>query len=64
VASSLFYKDVDVNDVRFDVNKDVVDGILVDEAGSSLEEDAGKRTEKVDVNIDGEVAKGMDREAT
>ncbi|QCD78692.1 hypothetical protein DEO72_LG1g2328 [Vigna unguiculata] len=29
--AAFFYKDVDAGDVRFDVNKDVVDGVLVDE---------------------------------
>ncbi|QCE03494.1 hypothetical protein DEO72_LG8g1519 [Vigna unguiculata] len=37
---TFFYKDVDAGDVRFDVNKDVVDGVLVDEVESSLREDA------------------------
>ena len=39
---AFFYKDVDVSDVQFDVNKDVVDGLLMDEAESSPEEDAGR----------------------
>jgi len=30
--ASFFYGNVDVNDVRFDVNKDVVDRVLIDEA--------------------------------
>jgi len=52
--ATFFYKDFDVNDVKFDVNKDVVDGILVDEVESSLEEDVGKmaEAEKVDANPD------------
>jgi len=62
--ATFFYKDVNVNDVRFDVNKDVVDGVLMDEAGSSPEEDAEKRTEEVDVNVDGEPAKDAAQEAT
>ena len=62
--AAFFYKDVDVNDVWFDENKDVVDGVLVDEAGSSPEEDAGKRMEEVDVNVDDEVVKDADQEAT
>jgi len=41
--ASFFYENVDVNDVRFDVNKDVVDGVLIDEAESSPEEDGGRR---------------------
>ena len=53
-ADGLFFKDVDASDVRFDVNKDVVDGLLVDEAESSPEEDAGKTVdaEQADVNPD------------
>ena len=61
--AAFFYKDVDVNDVCFDVKKDVVDGMLVDEVESSPE-DAGKRAGEVDVNIDGEAANDVDREAT
>ena len=33
--ASLFYENVDANDVRFDVNKDVVDGVLIDEEESN-----------------------------
>jgi len=44
--AAFFYKDVDVADVRFDVNKDVVDDLLVDEAESSPEEDAGKAVDR------------------
>jgi len=62
--TTFFYKDVDVNDVKFDVNKDVVDGVLVDEAESRPEEDAGKRAEEVDANVDGAVAKDADQEAS
>ena len=36
-----FYENVDVNDARFDVNKDVIDGVLVDDAESSPEGDGG-----------------------
>ena len=51
--AAFFYKD-DVADVRFDVNKDVVDGMLVDEGESSFEEDAAKtvEAEKIDANAD------------
>ena len=50
--AAFFYKDVDAGDVRFDVNKDVVDGVLVDEVESNPGEDAGKVAEvkKVDAN--------------
>ncbi|QCD96844.1 hypothetical protein DEO72_LG6g1554 [Vigna unguiculata] len=37
-----FYENVDANDVRFDVNKDVVDRVLIDEVESSLEGDGEK----------------------
>jgi len=59
-----FYKNVDGNDARFNVNKDVVDGELVDEAESSPERDAGKGSEDADVNVDGVAAKDVDQEAT
>ncbi|QCE06826.1 hypothetical protein DEO72_LG9g1840 [Vigna unguiculata] len=45
-------KDINVSDARFDVNKDVVDGELVSEAGSSLEEEADKMGKGSDANID------------
>ena len=40
--ATFFYGNVDVNDTRFDVNKDVVDGVLIDEAKSSPEGDGKK----------------------
>ena len=40
--AAFFYENVDINDARFDVNKDVIDGILVDEAESSPEGDGGR----------------------
>jgi len=48
--TAFFYKDVDVANVRFDVNKDVVDDMLVDEGESSSEGDAAKTVE--DANAD------------
>ena len=42
--ATFFYKDVDATDSKFDVNKDVVDGQIVNEAESSLEEEAEKET--------------------
>jgi len=42
-GKSFFYGSVDVNNIRFDVNKDVVDGVLIDEAESSLEGNGRKR---------------------
>ena len=62
--AAFFYTDVDVNDARFDVNKDVVDGVLVDEAKSSPEGDAGKGAEETGANVDGATAKDADQEAT
>jgi len=52
--ASFFDKDVDVNDVKFDVNKDMVDGMVMDEVESSPKEDAGKmaEAETIDANFD------------
>ena len=58
--ATFFYENVDGNDARFDVNKDVVDGVFVDEAESSPEGDAGKGAEDADVNVDGATAKDTD----
>jgi len=49
--ASFFYENVDGNDVRFDVNKDVVDGVLIDEAKSSPEGDGEK--EAIDADAGG-----------
>ena len=62
--AAFFYENVDGNDVRFDVNKDVVDGVLVDEAKSRPEGDAGKGAEDADANVDGVAVKDADQEAT
>jgi len=43
--AAFVYKDVDVSDIRFDVNKDVVDGMIVDEVESSPKEDVGNMAE-------------------
>ena len=59
-----FYKNVDGNGARFDVNKDVVDGVLVEEAESSPEGDARKGAEDADANVDGATAKDADQKAT
>ena len=40
--ATFFYRDIDAADTRFDVNKDVVDGQLVNEAESSPEEEVKK----------------------
>ena len=42
---------MDGNDARFDVNKDVVDGVLIDEAESSPEGDGVK--DAVDADVGG-----------
>ena len=39
--AAFFHQDVDVTNSRFDVNKDVIDGVLVDDAESSPEGDGG-----------------------
>jgi len=62
--AAFFYENVDVNDARFDVNKDVIDGVLVDEAKSSPEGDGGKGAENADMGSDGVVAKGAEQETT
>jgi len=53
--TAFFYKDMAVFDARFDVNKDVVDGCLVNEMNSSSEEEADKvvATEDADPMDDG-----------
>jgi len=45
---TFFYKDIDVSDSRFDVNKDVINGELVNEAGSNPEEEVDKVVEDAD----------------
>ena len=59
--ATFFYKDVNVGDGRFDVNKDVVDGMLVDEVESSSEGDTTKTTEaeKAYANLDDGVERRM-----
>ena len=61
--ASFFYEGVDANDVRFDVNKDVVDGMLIDEEESSPEGNGEK--EAVDANVGGEevVAEDVEQKA-
>ena len=43
--ATFFYKDIDVSDSKFNVNKNVVDGALVSEVGSSPEEETDKVAE-------------------
>jgi len=62
--AAFFYENVDVNDARFDVYKDVLDGVLVDEAKSSPEGDGEKGAENADIDGDGVVAKDVEQETT
>ena len=50
-------------DPRFDVNKDVVDGQLINEAESSLEEEAEKAMADKDVNATATVEGDDDKTA-
>jgi len=59
--ASFFCKDVDVADLRFDVNKDVVDGQLVDEVESSLEEEGEKVAVNDDQNEEATLTSGDDQ---
>ena len=58
-----FCKDVDVADPRFDVNKDVVDGQLINEAKSNPEEEAEKTIVDEDMNAGEAVESGDDQTA-
>ena len=44
--AAFFHREVDVTDIKFDVNKDVVDGRLVNEDDSSAGEEADVRVEE------------------
>jgi len=55
-------KDVDVADPRFNVNKNVVDGQLINEVETSPEEKAEKTAVDEDVNV-GEAVEGGDDQA-
>ena len=50
--TTYFHKDIDASDSKFDVNKDVVDGQLISEAETSLEEEAEKMAVDPDANTD------------
>ena len=50
--AAFFYKEVDVDDPRFDVNKDVVDGQLIDEVNSSFGEEVEKAMADEDTNAE------------
>ncbi|QCD96232.1 hypothetical protein DEO72_LG6g934 [Vigna unguiculata] len=60
--ATFFCKDVDVTDPRFDVNKDVVDDQLINEAESCPEEEAEKTIIDEDMNA-GEAVEGRDDQA-
>ena len=55
--AAFFHKEVDVTDVKFDVNKDVVDGRLVNEDDGSAGEEADVRVEE---KVAEEVIKAVD----
>ncbi|QCD89347.1 hypothetical protein DEO72_LG4g291 [Vigna unguiculata] len=61
--ASFYYENVDANDVRFDVNKDVVDGVLIDEAKSSPEGNGEKEAVDADVGGNEVVAKDVEQKA-
>jgi len=61
--AAFFYENVDVNDARFDVNKDVVDGVVIDELESSPEGDGEKEVMNADASGDEVVAEGAEQEA-
>ncbi|QCD96105.1 hypothetical protein DEO72_LG6g807 [Vigna unguiculata] len=58
--ASFFYESVDANDVRFDVNKDVVDGVFIDEEESSPEGNGEKEAVDADVGGNKVVAKDIE----
>jgi len=56
-----FYENIDGNDVRFDVNKDVVDGVLIDEAESSPGGDGEKEAVDADAGGNEVVTEGAEQ---
>jgi len=58
--TTFFYKDVDAADSKFDVNKDVVDGQLVNEAESSPEEEVEKEAVEEEKEAEITVESGND----
>jgi len=56
--ASFFHQEVDITDSKFDVNKDVIDGKLVKEDGSSPDEEVEEKAaeEEKEVGDDEEVA--------
>jgi len=61
--TTFFYGNVDVNDARFDVNKDIVDKVLIDEAESSPEGDGENEVVNADAGDDEVVLEGAEQEA-
>ena len=61
--AAFFYKDVDAADSKFDVNKDVVDGQLVNEAESSPEEEIEKEATEEEKEAEITVEGGNDKAA-
>jgi len=54
--AAFFYKDVDAADSKFDVNKDVVDGQLVNEAESSqkeVEKEVAEEEKEAEIAVEG-----------
>ena len=60
--TAFFCHDIDAADLRFDVNKDVVDDQLINEVESSPEEEAKKTTANEDMNA-GEAVEGDNNKA-
>ena len=50
--ATFFHQDVDVADSKFDVNKDVVDGKLINEDESSPDEEAEKEAAEEEKEVD------------
>jgi len=61
--TTFFYKDVDAADSKFDVNKDVVDRELVNEAESSPEEEVEKEAVREEKEAEVTVEDGNDKAA-
>jgi len=61
--AAFFYESVDANDVRFDVNKYVVDGVLIDEEEFGSE--GNEEKEAADANVGGDevVAEDVEQKA-
>ena len=60
--TAFFHPDVDATDSKFDVNKDVVDGKLINEDESNPDEEAEKETVKEEKEAEDAVEGGHDSE--